>query len=383
MGLITVGNGTAGILTRWRMLRRHFTNSFAGEFAYRRRAYDAERLDALIEKRRRDAYRYILLLLLAVLLPTTLLSLYSGQLLPAAAGGILSVVLVANIWLLSRNREAFLTPPLVIMLSMALVLLLVLVGQAHSLYWLYPLLVATPVLVRTRWAIWMGVLCGVVVTPLVFSQYQPGPALVICSSMALTWLVSAWLVFAVTEQSRRLKAMAITDSLTGAYNRRYFELQAEQARSLWLRHARPAALLLIDIDFFKRINDRFGHARGDEVLKRLVELISGRLRAVDILCRLGGEEFVVLLNETGQRDAAVVAEDLRRRVEEAALIPEGNATISIGVSGVSGTESLDHWLNLADGALYLAKRNGRNRVELARADVVTHEPLAKTVPDWR
>lgn len=373
----------SSIATRWQALRRHFTDSFSGEFAYRRRAFDVEQLDRLIEKRRRDAYRYILLLLLAVLLPITGHSLSTGQQLPAAAGALLSTVLLANIWLLSRNREAFLTPPLVIFLSMVLVLLLVLVGQAYSLYWLYPLLVATPVMLRTRWSIWMGVLCALVVTPLVFSQYQPAMALVICLSMALTWLVSAWLVFAVSEQSRRLRAMAITDALTGAYNRRYFELQAEQARALWLRHGRPATLLLIDIDFFKRVNDRFGHTRGDDVIRGLVEVISGRIRAVDILCRLGGEEFVVLLNETDTGAAEVLAEELRQRVAGASLVPEGKVTISIGVCGVNGTESLDHWLNLADSALYLAKRSGRNRVETARAEGVAHVTLPKTVPDWR
>jgi diguanylate cyclase (GGDEF)-like protein len=374
---------TISIATYWQTLRRHFTDSFSGEFAYRPQAVDVEQLDALAEKRQRDAYRYILLLLLAVLVPVTAQSLSLGQRLPAAAGAILILVLLANIWLLSRGREAFLTPPLVIMLSMALVLLLVLVGQAHSIYWLYPLLVATPVLLRTRWSIWVGVLCALVVTPLVFSQFRPGMGVVICVTMALTWLVSAWLVFAVSEQARRLRTMAITDSLTGAYNRRYLELQAEQARALWLRHARPATLLLIDIDFFKRINDRFGHARGDEVITGLVEVISARIRNVDILCRFGGEEFVVLLNETDIESAEVLAEDLRRRVEEAPLLPEGTVTISVGVSGVNGTESLDHWLNLADSALYLAKRNGRNRVETTRAEAAAHVTLPKTVPEWR
>ena len=294
------------IKARWHALRRHFTESFAGEFAYRRRAFDAERLDELIAKRQRDAYRYILLLLTAVILPVTGHSLYVGQYMPAAAGAILAVVLVANIWLLTRDREAFLTPPLLIFLCLALVLLLVMIGQEYSLYWLYPLLVALPVLLKARWSVWMGLLVGSIVTPLVFTKYATGMAMVICLSMALTWLVSAWLVFSVTEQSRRLKDMAITDSLTGVYNRRYFELQAKQALATWGRQSRPATLVLLDIDFFKRVNDRFGHATGDEAIKGLVEVISGRIRSVDLLCRYGGEEFAVLLNDTGADDGAGV-----------------------------------------------------------------------------
>jgi diguanylate cyclase (GGDEF)-like protein len=342
-----------------------------------------ERLDELIEKRKRDAYRYILLLLTAVLLSVTVHSLYLEQKLPATAGVMMTALLVANIWLLSTNREAFLNPPLVIMLTIALVLLLVFMGRETSLYWLYPLLVALPVLMRTRWSAWVGAMCGLLVTPLVFSRYDPAMATVICLSMGLTWLVSAWLVFAVTEQSRRLKDMAITDSLTGAFNRRYFELQAEQARASWLRSARPSALLLLDIDFFKRINDRFGHAAGDRAIKGLVEVISGRIRNVDILCRLGGEEFVVLLADTPSEAAAVVAEELRGLIENTSLVPEGTVTVSIGVCGVGSADSLDHWLNLADSALYLAKRNGRNRVEAAPSEVVVLEPIGRTVPDWR
>ncbi len=374
---------TISIQARWLRLRQNFTDSFSGEFAYRHRAFDAERLDELIEKRRRDAYRYILLLLIAVLVPVTGHSLYIGQHLPAAAGAILSIVLLANVWLLSTSQEAFLTPPLVIILTMVLALLLVLIGQEYSLYWLYPLLVALPVMMRPRWSIIVGIWCGAVVVPLLFSKFDQGLALVICLSMVLTWLVSAWLVFAVSEQSRRLKDMAITDSLTGAYNRRYFELQAEQALGVWQRSSQPSTLLIMDIDFFKRINDRLGHAAGDAAIKGLVEVISRRIRNVDILCRHGGEEFVILLNGTGPEAAEGVAEELRQRVESASILPDGKMTVSIGVCGSAAAENLDHWLNLADGALYLAKRNGRNRVEVAPRELVTHEPLARTVPDWR
>ena len=377
------GNEPINFASRWQKLGRHFTDAFSGEFAYRRRAYDAERLDALIAKRQRDAYRYILVLLTAVLVPVTVHNLYAGYPLPAAAGVLLTGVVIANIALLSRNREAFLTPPLVMVMSMALVLLLMITGQDYSLYWLYPLLVALPVLLRARWSIWVGIACGLVVVPVVFARFQPLMATVISISMVLTWLVSAWLVFAVSEQSRRLKDMAITDPLTGAFNRRYFELQANQVRENWLRNRRPATLLLIDIDFFKRINDRFGHAQGDAAIKGLVAVISGRIRSVDTLFRFGGEEFVVLLSDTGLEPGVKVAEALRSLVENAGILPDGTMTVSIGVCDVAGADGLEHWLKLADGALYLAKRNGRNRVEVAVPEGIAHEPIAKSVPDWR
>lgn len=367
----------------WSRLKRHFSESFSGELVYRRRAHDMERVDEQRVKRQRNAYRYILLLLAVILVPIDAHNLYLGELVPAVGGLLLLGILMINILLLSMNREAFLTPPLVLLLSISLVMLSVYYGQNYNLYLLYPLLVALPILLKTRWAVLLGVLSGLVAAPLVFTQYDHTTAMVIGASMGLTWLVSAWLVYAVTEQSRRLKDMAITDPLTGAYNRRYLELQLEQVLETWTRYQRPASVLLIDIDHFKRINDKFGHGVGDSAIKNLVEVISRNIRNVDTLCRYGGEEFVVLLAETPLSKARPVAEKLRAAVENTRVVPEVGMTISVGVCDVSVADGVDHWLNLADAALYLAKRNGRNRVELAESAIELAVPLDKTIPDWR
>jgi diguanylate cyclase (GGDEF)-like protein len=342
-----------------------------------------ERVDEQRVKRQRNAYRYILLLLAVILVPIDAHNLYLGELVPAVGGLLLLGILMINILLLSMNREAFLTPPLVLLLSISLVMLSVYYGQNYNLYLLYPLLVALPILLKTRWAVLLGVLSGLVAAPLVFTQYDHTTAMVIGASMGLTWLVSAWLVYAVTEQSRHLKDMAITDPLTGAYNRRYLELQLEQVLETWTRYQRPASVLLIDIDHFKRINDKFGHGVGDTAIKNLVEVISRNIRNVDTLCRYGGEEFVVLLAETPLSKARPVAEKLRAAVENTRVVPEVGMTISVGVCDVSVADGVDHWLNLADAALYLAKRNGRNRVELAESAIELAVPLDKTIPDWR
>jgi diguanylate cyclase (GGDEF)-like protein len=292
-------------------------------------------------------------------------------------------ILMANILLLSMNREAFLSPPLVLLLSISLVTLSLYYGLGYSLYLLFPLMVALPVLLKTRWAVVLGVLSVLLVSPLVLTHYDLTTSFIIGISLGLTWLVSAWLVYAVSEQSRRLKDMAVKDALTGAYNRRYLELQLEQALDSWRRYQRPASVLLLDIDFFKRINDRYGHAAGDTAIKSLVDVISSNIRSVDTLCRYGGEEFVLLLSETGSGSARNVAEKLRLLVEQSRVLPEGGMTISVGVCDVCEADDVDHWLNLADGALYLAKHNGRNRVEMAEAVMEPLAPLGKTIPDWR
>ena len=364
-------------------LKRYFSQSFSGELVYGRRAYDPDRSHQERLVRWRSTYRYILLLLAIILLPINAHNVYLGEWVPAIAGLVMLGILMVNILLLSMNREAFLSPPLVLVLSIFLVTLSLYSGLGYSLYLLFPLMVALPVLLKTRWAVFLGVLSGLLIAPLVLTQYDRTTSVIIGLSLGLTWLVSAWLVYAMTEQSRRLKDMAVKDALTGAYNRRYLELQLGQALDSWQRYRRASSVLLLDIDFFKRINDRFGHAAGDEAIKSLVRVISSNVRSVDTLCRYGGEEFVVLLAETGAPDALKVAEKLRSLVEESRPIPEGIMTISLGVCEVAEADDVDHWLNLADGALYLAKQNGRNRVELAEPVAEPLAPIAKTIPDWR
>ncbi len=171
------------------------------------------------------------------------------------------------------------------------------------------------------------------------------------------------------EKEEALRLLSITDPLTGAYNRRHFVefAEAEVARSA--RHGRPLALLALDIDHFKAINDTFGHCGGDEALRAFTAACRGSLRVSDMLGRLGGEEFAVLLPETGTDGALTVAEHLRSVVEDMA-VPHGGTTIrltvSIGVARFSPDEPcIDSLLSRADKALYRAKREGRNRAVLA------------------
>ena len=164
-----------------------------------------------------------------------------------------------------------------------------------------------------------------------------------------------------------LTRLATTDPLTGVANRRRFieELEMELARIR--RFGRPAALLMVDIDHFKSVNDTHGHAVGDAVLQHLAELSRHRLRAIDLFGRLGGEEFGILLPGTDAAGAWKCAESLRRHVAETPLQSSRGAipfTVSIGLTVFeSGDDAPDGILARADAALYRAKLGGRNRVE--------------------
>jgi two-component system cell cycle response regulator len=158
----------------------------------------------------------------------------------------------------------------------------------------------------------------------------------------------------------------IFDGLTQIHNRRYFEEFTERELARARRHKRPLSLLMFDIDHFKHVNDTYGHLAGDAALRGLAERLSGRVRREELFARLAGDEFVVVLPETGPTEALRFAEMLRDRVAEA---PFGfNArqlpvTISVGVGTVgAGTETLAALIASADSALYRAKHAGRNTV---------------------
>jgi two-component system cell cycle response regulator len=162
--------------------------------------------------------------------------------------------------------------------------------------------------------------------------------------------------------------MAITDGLTGLYNRRYMETHlgslVEQAGS----RGKPLTILVLDIDFFKAINDNHGHDAGDDVLREFATRIRKSIRGIDLACRLGGEEFVIVMPETDMAVATIVAERLRRRIaSEPFGIAHGaraiDVTISIGIATLdTADDNASTILKRADQALYRAKRDGRNRV---------------------
>ena len=175
-------------------------------------------------------------------------------------------------------------------------------------------------------------------------------------------LIAISQVLLATERLREeLERAAAHDSLTDAYTRRYMKEALQRELSRCLRHKRQMALLLIDIDHFKKVNDSLGHLEGDRVLTEFAANIKALLRGADLLGRFGGEEFVVLLPETTLAVATAVAERVR-----SAMSSWGGPTVSVGVtSSRTNGDSVDALLSRADAAMYRAKSKGRNRVEAA------------------
>ena len=201
--------------------------------------------------------------------------------------------------------------------------------------------------------------------------------LTVLSFEALLFTISiAFILLAMAKERTELRhrTAAMVDPLTGIANRRSFLQDAAQLAKRYAANPRPTAVLLIDLDHFKSINDRFGHALGDRALEVFAEAARQSLRSSDLLGRLGGEEFAALLSDTSREKAMMVAERIRETFAKAAREVDGRpvcATVSIGLvhcqdAGFDVAEQLAQ----ADQALYFAKERGRNRVEVASLDMV-------------
>ena len=161
----------------------------------------------------------------------------------------------------------------------------------------------------------------------------------------------------------RMQEQALTDSLTGCFNRRSFELRLEQNLQMATRTCEPLSLVMLDLDHFKQINDRAGHEAGDVALCMLADTLRNGLRAVDTAARFGGDEFVIILPQANSDGAMIVAERLRKRIEQIEVPGFGQLTSSFGIATFPNhASSRDALLEAADGALYDAKNAGRNRI---------------------
>lgn len=164
-----------------------------------------------------------------------------------------------------------------------------------------------------------------------------------------------------------IRSQAYYDSLTGCLNRHAADRIIDSEIEKFAEKKVPLALLMADIDHFKRINDNYGHQCGDSVLKNFSEVLRGVLRRSDVLCRWGGEEFLILLRGTITEEAARIAERIRGKVEEFVFPPfaeSGLVTVSIGGAGLPPGRGIESLIADADAALYQAKNGGRNRVKL-------------------
>lgn len=169
----------------------------------------------------------------------------------------------------------------------------------------------------------------------------------------------------ILQQNARFEHLSVTDPLTGIHNRRGFQQRLEQEMSRAARYGLPLGLILFDIDFFKRVNDRLGHAAGDRLLQELAARVGTAMRAADVFGRWGGEEFIVMAPQTDADEAFRLAEKIRLDCAGTELLADTPCTISLGVTAYRPGERVEDFIARADAALYQSKRDGRNRTTAA------------------
>jgi len=318
--------------------------------------------DDVMRAHRNRMFQWLALAIIVLLTPFGVNHFLQGRILVGLAVMGVIAVLAVNAIAIRRNREPPISPAVVFVPLAAAIWSAIVAQGVNAALWTYPsVLLAHYTLPRRVANIVSGILTGLF-SALVFVYVAPDTAARIFATLLLTIIFANIFLGTVERLAGQLQALAIADPLTGTFNRRHMDTSLGRAVAIKDRHGTPASLLLLDIDHFKRINDAFGHATGDEVLKRVAATIAGSLRETDMLFRIGGEEFAVLLPETVQASALQAAEKLRATVAAADLSPKGPVTSSVGVAELGPGEDSHGVLKRCDDALYQAKTQGRNLV---------------------
>lgn len=320
-----------------------------------------EREDALA------AYRHRVMRALGVaasvcLIPFAIYNFLRGQQVLAAGLMFSFVILAINSLAVYTQRKPPIPLGLLLVPALGGMAVTLRANEFYGALWAYPAVIlfhfAMPRLKANLYSIVMLLAAG----SLMLYYIGPGVTVRFGVTLLLTIVLINLALNIIDDLHHKLIEQAILDPLTGAFNRRHMDSCLEQAIERNRRSGAPASLLLIDIDHFKRINDQQGHAAGDRMLRELVNIVCHRARKSDLLFRVGGEEFLLLLPDTRESDAAIVAEDIRAAVAGANMLQAWPVTVSIGVSELHGGESASAWLKHADDAMYLAKNTGRDRV---------------------
>lgn len=322
-------------------------------------------VDPLAHARQRIV-RNLSALAAAMLAVFSLASVWDGYVGPAGLGALLTLALGGNAWAIQRHRAPVVPFWVLACALIAGAMAALALRGLPALFWACPVLFIICFTLPRRLAKLLAVvlIVGLGLGAGQQAGWSMGLRVMLALTLILGMLVSVF--ECVADMQAALVAQADTDPLTGALNRRQLQQHLESALALRAGSAGQHAVLAIDIDHFKLINDRHGHDIGDEVLRRLVATVNGRSRRGDQLFRVGGEEFLLLLGEVGSQDALATAEVLRQHLAQADLLPDQSVTVSIGVAMPGDCRTAQDWIRRADRALYAAKRGGRDRVVMAQ-----------------
>ncbi|NOG60373.1 MAG: GGDEF domain-containing protein [Proteobacteria bacterium] len=299
---------------------------------------------------------------LPAMLPISLLHLHKGLYLLSMLMNIVIIVSMINSFSIRSNNRVLISLWFVFALMFITLLVGINVIGESSLYWSYPVFFTIYFLMERSIARIKIIVGLIILIPYVIYLFDFDLAIRFSVTLIILCYFNDVLNGTQTKLYSRMKELIIRDPLTNAFNRRHMNLCIQNVIEESNRGLGPVCLLLMDIDHFKRINDNLGHEKGDQVLKSFVDILHKRQRKIDYVFRAGGEEFVVILRNTELKQAVLIAEEIRKHVEDEEWLENQKVTISIGAAQYLIDESDDEWLKRADDNMYEAKKFGRNRV---------------------
>lgn len=278
---------------------------------------------------------------------------------------IVGMLMIGSYVLLSREvKNAGL---LLSILSLGGMCAVVYIKGVTLIYWAYPTMVGMYFVISPKLAMIFCLVASLTLVPVLVSAMETFQSIAVIMTLIVNNLFAYIFANRMHKQSNKLASLVLTDPLTNIGNRRAFNEKINEVMATVKRSQNSMSIIIVDVDFFKQINDNYGHAVGDQVLIKLVNIISSRVRETDSCYRIGGEEFLVLATNANIEGAQHIAEDLRREIETSTLIENKTITASFGVAELMKNETVNAWIERADKVLYKAKENGRNRVCLSES----------------
>jgi len=325
---------------------------------------DAWRLIVRSEARQNSIETFLPLLLSAAgslgVLPFAILRYMQG----AWAAAVMDTLIVLGFFAFGtyvyRTRRVRVASVAIALICAAGVMATIYIIGPHQVYWVFPALIGIFYLLRPREAVALAAVTLLALIPALLRSEQSQETTTFIVTFIVTSMVALAFSLITSRQREQLLVLATKDPLTGAGNRRGLDSKLRDVVNSFKRTGANAALIILDLDHFKRVNDIHGHAVGDQILKRVTEIINLRIRVTDSLYRIGGEEFIVVLEGADLHKGVHLAEQLRTLVDANELVPDHAVTISLGVAELKNDESANDWLHRADEALYRAKDAGRN-----------------------
>ncbi|MEM1264100.1 MAG: GGDEF domain-containing protein [Pseudomonadota bacterium] len=305
------------------------------------------------------------------IVPIIFVRAYSGEYVIAIIDTVIAASFAVITWVIYRYDKVRPASVFLALVCTFAVVTVIHVKGSEMLFWAYPTIVGMFFLLRPKESVVLTIVAVLAVLPVLIAEQQSILTSVVLMSMLITLINAAGFAALTMAQRKRLKEITLLDPLTGADNRRAMDEAVPEIIGEARESELPVSLIMLDIDYFKRINDDYGHAAGDQVLIEVAQTIFDNTRPTDRLFRVGGEEFVVVAAGAGIELGRRLGEKLREAVAALRIPPRDGSnktlevTISLGVAELLPRESPDNWHKRADNALYEAKRSGRNRTHLA------------------